>query len=73
MIGKKIYRLTNLELYDVIINGSDQFAFEELQLELDSRELTLQQIAEIEVGYLQYKEIQQKRSDQSLTTQEYLM
>lgn len=73
MTGKKIYRLTNIELYDAITSGTDQFSVEELNLELDSRRLTLQQLVKIEADYRTYKAIQQKRIDQPLSPQEYLI
>lgn len=72
MIDKKIYRLTNVELYDVSTNGSTQFLKEDLKIEWDSRKLSLQKIVEIESDYCQFINFQQQRNDAPLTKKEYL-
>ena len=72
MIDKPIYRLTNVELYDYITNGSAQFSAYDLKVELESRKLTVQQIDNLENDHYLYKKLQKERIRQSLTTEEYL-
>ena len=72
MVDKKIFRLTNVELYDLMMNGSGRFSFQDLTVEMASRKLTVQQIDNLEDDHYQHKKLQQERSHQLLTTEEYL-
>jgi hypothetical protein len=70
MIDKKIYRYTNVELFDIIKNGTDQIKINKAKSEFNSRNLRKEQKAEIELDYLKYKKFQNDRKDKPLTSDE---
>lgn len=72
MIDKKIYRYSNVELFDILKNGTDKTEIENAEKEFNSRNLTKEQKAVIESDYLKYKEYQNKRKDEPLTYEEWL-
>ena len=72
MIDKKIYRYSNVELFDIIKNGTNKPKIESAQSELNSRNLSIEQKAIIESDYIKYKEYQNDRKDQPLTDKEWL-
>ncbi|WP_299334052.1 hypothetical protein [uncultured Psychroserpens sp.] len=72
MIDKKIYRYSNVELLDVIKNGTDKSVIKKAESEFKSRNLTLEQKAKIESDYLKYKEFQKERKNKPLTREEWL-
>ena len=72
MIDKKIYRYTNIELFDTIKNGTDKTQIEKAESEFLSRNLTKEQKAEIESDYVKYKKFQNERKDKPLTNDEWL-
>lgn len=70
MIDKKIYRYSNVELFDIIKNGTDKTEIKKAESEFNSRNLTKQQKTEIESDYLKYKKFQNDRKDKPLTNEE---
>lgn len=71
MIDKKIYRHSNVELFDVIKNGTDNTEIKKAESEFESRNLTNEQKVEIESHYVKYKKFQNERKDKSLTIEEW--
>jgi hypothetical protein len=71
MLDKKIYRYTNVELFDIIKNGTDKTEIKKAESEFNSRNLTNEQKAEIESDYLKYKKFQRERKDKPLTNEEW--
>ena len=72
MINKKIYRYSNVELIDIIKNGTKKHEIKRAESELKSRDLTAKQKSDIESEYLKYKEFQRKRKNEPLTNEEWL-
>ncbi|MBL7561213.1 hypothetical protein JAO71_15550 [Olleya sp. YSTF-M6] len=71
MIHKKINRYSNVELFDIIKNGTDKTETEKAESEFNSRNLTKQQKSEIESDYLKYKKFLNERKDKPLTNEEW--
>ncbi|MBO3098791.1 hypothetical protein [Gelidibacter pelagius] len=72
MIDKKIYRYTNVELFDIIKNGTNKAEIKCAESEFNSRELSIEQKAEIKSDYIKYKKYQNDRKQQPLTDKEWL-
>ncbi len=72
MNNKKIYRYSNVELFDIIKNGTNKTQIEKAESEFNSRNLTSEQKTEIESDYLKYKKFQRERKDKPLTNEEWL-
>ncbi len=72
MIDKEIYRYSNVELVDIIKNGTEKSEINKEESEFESRNLTAEQKSKIESEYLKYKEFQKKRKDEPLTNEEWL-
>ena len=72
MIDKKIYRYTNVELFDIIRNGTDKSEIKKAESEFNSRNFTNGQLEKIEIDYLKYKKFQNERKDKPLTDDEWL-
>ena len=71
MINKKINRYSNVELFDIIKNGTNKTEIEKAESEFNSRHLTKEQKLEIESDYLKYKEFLNERKDKPLTNEEW--
>lgn len=71
MIGKKIYRYTNVELFDVIKNSSNKLLVNKAKDEFKNRNLTEDRLKQVEIDYLKYKDYQEKRKTESLTRDEW--
>lgn len=72
MNGKKIYRYTNVELLNLIKNGTEEIQVLEAKAELKSRNLNSEKLNELESEYLKFKKLQEERKNQSLTHEEWL-
>lgn len=71
MNDKKIYRCTNVELFDIIKNGTDKTLIEKAKSEFNSRNLTSEQKAKIESDYKLYEKLKVERKDKPLTNEEW--
>lgn len=69
---KEIYRYSNPELLDTIKNEANETEVEKAKLELESRNLTINQKTELEEDYLKFKKFQAERKSKSLTLEEWL-
>ncbi|WP_281988661.1 hypothetical protein [Aquimarina aggregata] len=72
MNNKKIYRYTNVELFDLIKNGNNKIDTKNAELELKSRNLTQKQLSEVEIEYFKYKKNQNDRKTAPLTPSEWI-
>ncbi len=72
MNHKKIYRYTNIELFDLIKNGVNKNDVKKAELELETRNLTQKQLSEVETEYIKYKKFQNDRKTAPLTTREWI-
>lgn len=71
MPNKKIYRYTNVELFDQIKNGSSKTLVDEAQIELDKRDLSNLDLNKLEEEYSKFKDYQEKRKNEPLTREEW--
>ncbi len=71
MIGKKIYRNTNVELLDLIKNSQNESFKQKAKIEFEKRNLTDKEKQRVELDYLKYKEFREKRKNESLTNDEW--
>ena len=72
MTNKKIFQYTNVELFDLIKNGSNKTDIQNAEKELKSRNLTNEDLSRIEREYTNYKALKDKRATQPLTVSEWI-
>ena len=72
MINKRIFQYTNVELLDLIKNGTNETDIQIAEKELDSRSLTNEDLLRIEAEYTNYKALKDKRTTQPLTASEWI-
>ena len=72
MYDTKTYVQSNLDLIDIIKTSSNQGLINEAKIELASRDLNRDDLANLEEEYVKFKEREEKRKTVSLTTGEWL-
>jgi len=72
MNEKNINRYSIVELIDIIKNTSDKKQSEKAETELESRNLTEQQLKTAKTEYEKFKKFQLERKDKPLTNNEWL-
>ena len=60
-MNKRMYRYTNVELLDIIKNGTEEDQVNKARVEFDLRNLTLEERIRIESEYITFKELKEKR------------
>ncbi len=72
MNENKLNRYSIVELIDILKNGTDKALSEKAELELESRNLTPEQLKAKKSEYEKFKKYQIERKDKPLTTEEWL-
>ena len=70
-MNKRMYRYTNVELLDIIKNGTEEDQVNKARVEFDLRNLTLEERIRIESEYITFKELKEKRKNEPLTVEEW--
>ena len=72
MINENKHRYSNVELFDIIKNGTNKRKIKHAKSALESRNLTKKQRIELESEYLKYKTFKENRKNEPLTNEEWL-
>lgn len=71
-MDKKIYRYTNVELLDLIEHGQNKSMVSQAETELEKRNLTEEELKNMKMDYIKFKEFQEKRKNEPLTDNEWI-